>query len=201
MDLSFPELSFEPKKHVYKLNGILIPSVSEIMRPLSTAEYGTIDENILAQAAERGSSVHEAIENYIKFEIEDCDPAYQAYFDAFLSWKARYGVEIVASETAVYHKAFMYAGTVDILCMIKDALWLVDIKTTAKLNRMLTDVQLTAYNQALASHNVKTDHKAVLLLKKDGSVLFEPVDDDPKPWATFGALLTVYGHIQRHRRK
>ena len=54
----FSELTFEEKTHQYKLNGFEIPSVTTIMKPLSSAHYKTVDEQVLKKAASRGSLVH-----------------------------------------------------------------------------------------------------------------------------------------------
>lgn len=62
-----PELTFEDSTHTYRLNGIVIPSVSTLMEPLTAAKYKGISEATLDRAADKGTSVHNAIENYIKF--------------------------------------------------------------------------------------------------------------------------------------
>ena len=201
MGLDFPELTFRDEDHTYHLNGVTIPSVTTVMKPLSMTVYGSINENALA-AAERGSLVHEAIENFIKFGVKDCYPEYQNYFDAFLDWYKQYRVEVLASEVPLYHKLYQYAGTADLLCKIKNELWLIDLKTTAVNNKMLTSVQLAAYNAALASHDFKTDRKGILLLKPNGGFSFDESkkDADREGWETFGALMTVRSHIERYRR-
>ena len=58
-----PELVFEEEKHIYMLNGLEIPSVTRIMEPLSQHEYGAIDKWVLEKAANRGTAVHNSIEN------------------------------------------------------------------------------------------------------------------------------------------
>jgi len=200
--LNVPELAFCEKDHTYRFGGVLIPGVSELMRPLSDSFYKKIDQAVLDAAASRGTSVHEAIENYILYGIEDCDPQHRSYFDAFLDWHRRYDVKVIATEIMLYNRVYNYAGTADLLCEIDDQLWLVDVKTTAQVNHMLTDVQLVAYNAALASLGVNTDSKGVLHLRKNGKFSFQPMDraTDAKAWTTFGALMEVYGHIQRYKK-
>ena len=67
----FPELTFEEKQHQYWLDGMQIPSVSEIMKPLSAAQYQEVDQEVLNKAAHRGTAVHTAIETYVKFGMVD----------------------------------------------------------------------------------------------------------------------------------
>lgn len=200
--LELPELVFKTDNHTYWLNGANIPGVSELMKPLSSAMYKTIDQAVLNAAADRGSAVHEAIENFLQYGIEDCDPAFSGYFDAFMAWYKEFHPEVLACEVMVYNKLYRYGGTVDLLVRIKGKLWLIDVKTTAKINHMLTNVQLVAYGQALESHGVLPDHKAVLQLKNDGKYTFRmtEVAEDVEAWTTFGALMTVHNHIQKFKK-
>lgn len=79
----FPDLQFDERTHTYTLNGIPLPSVTTVMKPLSSAYYGGINEDILNTAAKRGTAVHEAIENYLKFGIDDIPPEHEGYYRAF----------------------------------------------------------------------------------------------------------------------
>ena len=38
----FPELTFEEQRHIYRLNGIEVPSVTTLMKPLSEDFYSTV---------------------------------------------------------------------------------------------------------------------------------------------------------------
>lgn len=198
----FPELTFEPKKHIYKLNGIYIPSVTTVMRPLSNEFYKDVDEDILNAAADRGRAVHNGIENYVKFEIEDIAPQHRGYFDGFLKWMADFKPIPIETECRVYHKYLRYAGTADMPCVIDKNLVCVDFKTSAEINRMLTGVQLEAYSKAYESHGVKFDEKAIVHLKSDGTYSMERYKaNDSESWEVFGALLTIWNHQQKYKRR
>ena len=200
--LALPELTFREKDHTYWLNGSMIPGVTSLMRPLSDTLYKTVDQTALQVAADRGSAVHESIELFHKYGVRDCPEEFAAYFNAYFEWYKAFRVEVLANEVPVYHKIYRYAGTADLLCLIRDELWLIDLKTTSQLNHMLTSVQLAAYNAALTSHGVRTAHKGVLLLKKNGKYTFDEArkEDDDEAWTTFGALMTVHSHIERYKK-
>lgn len=199
---TFDELSFEEKRHIYKLNGSTIPSVSTVMRPLSQALYKDIDEQVLNKAAERGTAVHNAIENYALFRIEDIDPEFNGYFQAFLKWNEEYRPKCLATECRVYHKILRYAGTADMPVIINGKMILVDFKTSATVNKMLTGIQLEAYAKAYESHGLNFDGKAILHLKSNGkySWIYYP-KNDTENWEVFGALMTVFNHIQKYKRR
>lgn len=109
----FPELEFEEQKHIYTLHGMELPSVTKIMQPLSSFIYSGVDARTLNAAADKGTIVHNACENFIKFGIVDISAGYSGYMDAFLKWHEENSPEILASETRLYHKVMRYAGTAD----------------------------------------------------------------------------------------
>lgn len=197
---SFPELEFEEKSHIYKLNGEIIPSVSKVMKPLSKALYRDVDEAVLNQAAKRGTAVHNAIENYVLYGIEDIEPAYRGYFDAFKKWWEENNPTVLGTECKVYHKILRYAGTADMLVSINGKWILVDFKTSATVNRMLTGVQLEAYSKAYDSHGIHFDSKAILHLQNSGNFKWHEYQSrDIENWEVFGALMKVHNHIKKYK--
>ena len=82
----FPELSFNEFNHTYRLDELIIPSVTTLMKPLSDDFYRAVDPEVLEKAAKRGTAIHNAVENFAQFGIEDIPPAYAGYFQAFRTW-------------------------------------------------------------------------------------------------------------------
>ena len=199
---SFDELAFEEESHVYKLNGAEIPSVTTIMKPLSASLYHGVDDEVLRKAAERGTAVHNAIENYLQFGIVDIAPEYQGYMDAFLKWLEDFDVKPLATESRVYHKTLRYAGTADMPAIVNGQVICVDYKTSASVNKMLTGIQLEAYAKAYESHGIKFDGKAILHLKGNGKYSWVYYDkNDIESWEVFGALLKIQSHIRKYKRR
>jgi len=189
----FPELEFEEENHIYRLNGIIIPSVSNILEPLSRAKYSRVDERTLDRAAERGTSVHDSIENFIKYGIVDVNPEYRGYFNGFHEWWENKKPIFIGSENRIYHKQMRYGGTLDLLVYIGDSLALVDFKTCYAKDDNSWKLQLMGYEYALMSHGIFIDEKMVLHLKKDGkcSEYQYPVKDG-KELDDFNAFVKVY---------
>ena len=184
-----PELTFDEGPHVYRLNGVQIPSVSNIMEPLSRAKYDGVSDSVLQKAADRGTAVHNSIENFLKFEFEDFPPEHIGYVNAFKAWWDLMQPQVVGSEVRLYHKQLEYAGTLDLLCVVCGKLCLYDFKTTYQVSEMTCGVQLEAYDQGLQTHGIKVDEKHILHLKKDGKFkdISFPVDDKRR-WKVFCEL-------------
>lgn len=193
----FPELTFDIGPHLYRLCGEVIPSVTQIMQPLSQKKYGGIREETLRKAAEKGEAVHEGCENWLKYGIEDVPLEYMGYFRAFKEWWSIRNPSLIGSEVRIYHKLYRYAGTVDLLVYIDGRLTLVDIKTTWNLEEKLCRTQLEAYAQALASHGITVEGKRILHLKRDGKWRDPqfPLKDTER-LKVFQALKVVYDDLQ-----
>ncbi len=193
----FPELTFDQGAHLYKLNGEIIPSVTQIMEPLSKKKYEAISERTLRQAAEKGEAVHEGCENWLKFGIEDVPAEYMGYFRAFKDWWFTRNPELVGSEIRIYHRLHRYAGTIDLLLYIDGVLTLVDIKTTWNLEEKMCRTQLEAYAQALASHGIYVQDKRILHLKRDGKWRDPKFEvKDAERLSVFMALKIVYDDLK-----
>lgn len=100
-----PELTFDEASHIYRLNGDIIPSVSKLMEPLKDQCYGGISKRTLENAAIKGSAVHNSIENWIKFGIDDIPSEHRGYFNGFMEWWKQYKPRVFGSEVRIYHKA------------------------------------------------------------------------------------------------
>ncbi len=197
---AFPELEFDEGPHLYRLDGETIPSVSQIITPLNQAKYEGISRKVLDKAADRGTAVHNAIENWLKFDIVDIPSEHMGYMDAFRDWWDTTKPVVVGSEVKVYHKLQKYAGTVDLLCYIGDDLVLIDYKTTAQVSEMTCGVQLEGYAQALKSHGVVVGQKRILHIRKDGKWKeYGFPANDARCWRVFGACKTVYDYLESYK--
>ena len=195
-----PELTFDEASHIYRLNGDVIPSVSKLMEPLKDQCYGGISKRTLENAANKGSSVHNSIENWIKFGIDDIPSEHRGYFNGFMEWWKQYKPRVFGSEVRIYHKLMRYGGTIDLLCEIGGLLELIDFKTTYSLLEMTCGVQLEAYSQALISHGITPQRKHILHLKKDGKWSFREFPaKDPARCRVVGALKCLYDSEQSYK--
>ena len=191
----FPELTFDEFSHTYRLNELIIPSVTTVMKLLSDDFYRTVDPDVLERAAKRGTAIHNAVENFAKFGIEDIPPAYAGYFQAFREWWELRRPEVLATECRVYHKILRYAGTADLLCVIGGRVTLVDYKSSAQVNSKLCAVQLEGYDRAFESHGVKIEDRLILHLSRDGKYAEAPFQRSTKCWSVFSALMTVRNYM------
>ena len=192
-----PELTFDDKNHIYRLNGAEIPSVSSLMEPITRKVYGSIDTETLAKAASKGTIVHDAIHSFLEYGIIDVPDILVGYFEAFRDWAEKEKPEIIATERRVYHKQFAYAGTSDLICIIKSVPTLVDYKTSYKTQPALHAIQLEAYARAWESQGVKIEDRITLHLKKERKYTVEHYPKSIEHYTVVQALTTLYNYQKK----
>ena len=190
----FPELTFDEAGHIYRLNGLVIPSVTTLMKPLSDDFYRTVNPEVLDRAAKRGTAIHNAVENFTEFGVRDIAPQYAGYFESFLQWWELRKPEPLAMEHKVYHKILRYAGTADLICVIGGRLTLVDYKSSAQVNSKLCAVQLEGYDRAFESQGVKVEDRLILHLSKSGYQEV-PFQRSSKCWSVLSSLMTIRNYM------
>ena len=100
------KLTFEEEKHQYFLDDSLIPSVSEILKPIHERIYGKVNSKVLKKAAERGTKIHRAIEFMSKYDLKKFDEEISGYLEAYKKFRSDYPTwELLHSEFRTYHKS------------------------------------------------------------------------------------------------
>jgi len=128
--------------HEYTLGGIHVPSVSELLKPV------TGDFECAPMYAERGTAVHILTELWDTgaYMPELADDELMPYMMAYEDFHDQHDVEVIQLEQIVFNKELMYAGRLDRLWRIDGAEHLTDIKTGNKYKQHL--FQLCAYLMA-----------------------------------------------------
>lgn len=166
------QLVFNEDKHQYSVNGLVLPSVTNIMKPLTTELYRSIDEAVLEKAAKRGSSVHYATELFDLYGAEEIELENRGYLEAYKKFKKDYQVEVIEVEKQLFHPTLYFAGTLDRIVKINGKRVLLDIKTTEKIHKELVSIQVSAYQEMASKNGIEVDELAVLKLNKNGTYEF-----------------------------
>ena len=141
-------LEFLEAEHLYLLDGVIIPSVSEILHFVFPDKYKGVPAEVLSKKAEYGTKVHEAIEVLEKTgEVIELDYIQKASLEQYLKLKEKYGIEVIEQEEMI-HFEDKYAGRFDMIAYVKGDYSLCDIKTTAELDYEYLSWQLSLYAYA-----------------------------------------------------
>jgi hypothetical protein len=87
-------LKFFDEGHRYELDGVELPSVSEISRFASREVYGNdISKYVLDKACERGTAVHKATEELDKTGKCEISPEYVEYLNAYVKFRNDFNIK------------------------------------------------------------------------------------------------------------
>lgn len=141
-------IEFIEEEHLYLVDGVLVPSVSEILHRIFPNKYKDIPQWILDKKAIYGSQVHKAIEDIEQGIDFKCDSVYiQESIKQYKKLKKENDLEVVDQEQMIHYDKY-YAGRFDMIAYINGKLSLCDIKTTAELDKEYLSWQLSMYELA-----------------------------------------------------
>ena len=131
------EFLFDEDTHTYTLDGVVIPSVTEICAPITCGKYPPV--GVVQQAAARGTRVHELCALYDMDALPDeIEAGLVGYVKAWAAFCRDYKPVWKHIELPLYGSpgtGLPYAGTLDRIGEIDGRTRVVDIKTTASLDR------------------------------------------------------------------
>lgn len=141
-------IEFIEEEHLYLCDGIIIPSVSEILHFIFPDKYKNVDEQTLQKKAVYGSKVHEAIECLEQSKtLPELDENQKFSIRQWQYLKEKYNISVIIQEQMI-HYGDNYAGSFDMVANVNGYLSLCDIKTTATLDKEYLSWQLSFYELA-----------------------------------------------------
>lgn len=143
--------------HTYLYNGVIIPSVTQMLNKVFPNKYNGVDAKILNKKASYGSKIHKCIETIEKKKpkrpIAYCkryigiDIYQEESLKQYLDIKKKYNIEVLESERQVQYKG-LYAGTTDMIATVNGKIKIIDIKTTYELDKEYVGWQNSYYELA-----------------------------------------------------
>ena len=185
-------LKFNEEKHQYFLDGIPIPSVSEIIKPIHDKIYKDINKNTLEIASDKGIRVHRAIEFMSKYSLNKFDEDIVGYVNAYKKFRNDNPTwELLHSELRTYNKALLYGMTIDEVYQTEKGIVICDLKTTSTTHLGAWSVQLSAYKAGFESQywDDKITDIYVLQIFKDGNYKLYKLKDN---FLVFLSCLEIY---------
>jgi hypothetical protein len=169
------DLVFYPETHQYFYKGKELPSVTTVLRFLSLDAYQYIDKYVLAAAADRGTRIHEACEDYDLYgELPDYEEDYDIYnyVVAYAAFCADYQPMWIAIEEPITDGEV--AGTVDRIGKVKGITGpvVVDIKSSSRIYELSVSAQTYKYGEMYSKPCVPY----CLHLKDNGTYEFRQLD-------------------------
>ena len=137
-------LEYFDDTHTYLVDGIIVPSITQILKIKFKNKYNGVNEEVLNRASQRGTEVHEAIEKLCKNgEVEDLKEVKN-----FMFLQKQYKFNVLDNEVPIIlfkDETPVGAGRLDLVLEENNQLGLGDIKRTSVLDKEYLAYQLNLY--------------------------------------------------------
>lgn len=137
-------LEYFDDTHTYLVDGIIVPSITQILKLKFKNKYIGVNDKVLNRASEKGTQVHEAIEKLCKTgEIEDLKEVKN-----FMFLQKQYKFNTLDNEVPIIlfkDDIPVGAGRLDLVLEENKKLGLGDIKRTSVLDKEYLAYQLNLY--------------------------------------------------------
>lgn len=207
-------LTFDQDAHVYTLDGLVVPSVTSVLRASGLVSFDHIPPSILSAALERGRVVHQALHFLNEHDLDVGHfvgefPQYAGYLQAWIAFTEQQRFVARLCERRLVSRRHQVAGTLDVLGEMDGHGVLVDFKTGNPTD-VAADLQTAAYlGFALEWAAEDADlrayfdaHKVVkrlsVQLKKDGAFSVTWYRN-PSDFSEFIALTTARRIVERRK--
>lgn len=174
------ELEYIDDGHIYLVDGVITPSITQILKHKFGGMYEGINKDVLKRASDRGTYLHKVIENYCK----DGEETEDRELHDFKFLKKTYGFDVVDNEVPVILEDKdgkpIGAGRLDMVLQIGDKIGGADIKTTSTLQKEYVGYQLNLYRIAFRqSYGITWEFLKAIHLKDGKRKLVDlPINED-----------------------
>lgn len=143
-------LEYDDASHTYLVDGIIVRSVTQLLQMKFGGKYDGIDAGVLKAAADRGTAIHKAIEEYCKTGRNEDVPEVRDF--KFL--QHQYNFLVIGNEMPIIldFAGETYAGRLDLILNLNPAdpcYAVADIKTTSTLDKDYLGHQLNLYRMGV----------------------------------------------------
>lgn len=155
-------IEFNEELHRYTENGVVLPSVSQVLRAVFGNKYDCVNQDILEKAQNKGNAVHTEIQNY----ESNGELGFSKELEAYIRERSQ-DLEYINHEQIIGGSEFKVCGKYDLLF---NGI-LADIKTNSKFDKDYVQKQLSLYKYI---GKFKEDLMAIWL--KDNVCKFYEID-------------------------
>lgn len=143
-------------------------------------------------AAARGTDIHALADEIIHGREVEVPDHLVGYVNGYVEWLDKVDAEVILTERPVANRQWKYAGTFDAIVRMRDAIWLLDWKTSTGVYGD-NALQLAAYREAefyldpddgSEKPMPAVDHLGIVHIRPDGTDLYK-VREPEAAWKDF----------------
>ena len=174
-------IEFNEEKHQYLVDGVPVPSVTQLVAPLGADmdEPDDLLDMALDAATDRGVTMHAYIAHRLQgLPAEDFDlpGIYEPYACGVELLLAEHTVTPLSVETPMPGNG--YAGTPDLVCEFDGVTAILDWKFVSTVAKSKVGAQLAGYMELCETNGIFPDRLYAVQFTRDGDYRLYPADPD-----------------------
>lgn len=138
-------LEYIDESHTYIFNGVILPSITQILKIKFGNKYNSVSKEVLQRASEKGTEAHKIIEDYEKKNIENPDSKELRNYK-FL--KRQFNFKCLENEIPIVlflDNKPVSAGRIDLVLEENEKVGIGDIKRTSTFDKEYVAYQTNLY--------------------------------------------------------
>ncbi len=194
-----PVLTFESESHVYAIDDVIVPSVTQVLQSVGLIDYSFMTAAQREFALARGRAVHFACQLDDENDLDEAalDESLKPYLGAWRRFKDEMKFRCELIEHRVFHPLFRFGGTLDRIGLLDGSAAIVDIKTNEAA--YWTAFQLAGY-AACFDKPMRFRRFGVALHDDETYSASEyRIENFRRHWNVFLAALTIHNEKERKR--
>lgn len=176
------DLEFIEDTHTYLVNGVIVSSITQILKHKFGGKYKYVNSKLLKKTADLGTKVHKTIEDYCRYGKEDDSRELRNF--KFL--QKHYKFNVVDNEVMVIlfkDDKPISAGRLDLVLEIDGKIGGGDIKRTSTLDKEYLAYQLNLYRIAYRQcYNIEWEFLKGIQLKENKRRFVDIPIDEHSAW-------------------
>jgi hypothetical protein len=195
------DFTYEETKHEYRLNGLVIPSVTKIIGDIFPIS-DFISKELLEQKADLGKKIHSTTQLHDEGTLDENNlhPILKNYLGSWIKFRKDYDVQFDLDflpeqiEVLLYHTIYKFAGRVDRIPLISKEHCIVDLKSGTeqkKTHALQTAAYAMLANQLLDKKFKIKKRYAVYLSETGYKVTEHKITNDEN---VFLSCLSIYNY-------
>lgn len=108
-------VTFDEATHTYRIDGIVVPSVTQCLEPCH--DFRFVKSEDLERAQKMGRKIHRTVELFElgRLNVDTLHPVLKAHLDQWIKAKEFLGYKVISTERTVHSVRHQVAGTMDLL--------------------------------------------------------------------------------------
>lgn len=159
-------LEFDEESHVYICDGVIVPSVTQILKTRFN-DYANVSRSVLEQASAKGTELHKAIEIYEKTGQESDLKEFKNY----LFLKKHFNIKNISNEIPIIYEEngrVLFAGQLDQIIERDGKIGINDFKRVSSPNKEKIAYQLNLYKMGFEqSYKQQIESLSFMQLRED----------------------------------